>query len=139
MNVGQALFTVRMILFQHGTCLEWRNSHYALSCLIFLNQIDDHNRKPNRQALLEKLADLKYTCRSDIRDRAALERNFREKFETLNRVHFTDSEFHRLLESIITPDVFAAARHLREKNTFERDDGTPLHYTLDNAVMRLSI
>lgn len=85
------------------------------------------------QALLEKLADLKYTCRPDIRDRAALEHNFREKFETLNRVHFTDSEFHRLLESIITPDVFAAARHLREKNTFERDDGTPLHYTLVNT------
>jgi type I restriction enzyme R subunit len=81
---------------------------------------------------IEKLQGLKYTYRPDIRDRAALERNFREKFEALNRVHLTDSEFHRLLDTIVTPDVFAAARHLREKNSFERDDGTPLYYTLVN-------
>jgi type I restriction enzyme, R subunit len=84
------------------------------------------------QSLIEKLGDLKYTYRPDIRDRAALEQNFREKFEALNRVRLTDSEFHRLLEEIITPDVFAAARHLRERNSFERDDGTPLYYTLVN-------
>lgn len=29
---------------------------------------------------------LKYECRADIHDHAALERNFREKFEALNRV-----------------------------------------------------
>jgi len=84
------------------------------------------------QALLEKLAELKYTCRPDIRDRAALEKNFRQHFEALNRVHLTDAEFARLLESIVTPDVFAAAKHLRERNSFERDDGTPLYYTLVN-------
>ena len=84
------------------------------------------------QALIEKLRDLKYIYRQDIRDRASLEQNFREKFESLNRVHLTDAEFHRLLDSIITPDVFAAARHLRERNSFERDDGTPLYYTLVN-------
>ena len=84
------------------------------------------------RALIEKLGDLKYTHRPDIRDRAALEQNFRQHFEALNRVHLTDSEFHRLLESIITPDVYAAARHLRERNHFERDDGTPLYYTLVN-------
>ena len=84
------------------------------------------------QALIDKLGDLKYTYRPDIRDRAALEHNFRQHFEALNRVHLTDSEFHRLLDSIITPDVFAAARHLRERNSFERDDGTPLYYTLVN-------
>jgi type I restriction enzyme, R subunit len=84
------------------------------------------------QALIEKLGDLKYSYRSDICDRAALEQNFREKFETLNRVHLTDSEFDLLLEQMITPDVFAAARHLRERNSFEREDGTPLFYTLVN-------
>lgn len=82
--------------------------------------------------LIAKLEDLKYTYRHDIRDRAALEKNFREKFETLNRVHLTDSEFQRLLDQIITPDVFAAAHTLRERNSFERDDGTPLNYTLVN-------
>lgn len=82
--------------------------------------------------LISKLEDLKYTYRPDIRDRAALEQNFRQHFEALNRVHLTDSEFSRLLETIVTPDVFAAAKHLRERNSFERDDGTPLYYTLVN-------
>ena len=50
-----------------------------------------------------------------------------------SRVHLTDSEFSRLLEMIVTPDVFAAARTLRERNSFERDDGTPLFYTLVNV------
>jgi type I restriction enzyme, R subunit len=84
------------------------------------------------QALIEKLGDLKYSYRPDIRDRATLEQNFREKFEALNRVNLTDTEFARLLGQIITLDVFAAARHLRERNSFERDDGTPLFYTLAN-------
>ncbi|AOU99182.1 DEAD/DEAH box helicase [Acidihalobacter yilgarnensis] len=79
-----------------------------------------------------KLQSLKYDYREDIRDRAALEKNFREKFEALNRVSLTDGEFPRLLEEIITPDVFTAARTLRERNSFIRDDGTPLNYTLVN-------
>lgn len=79
-----------------------------------------------------KLQSLKYEYRKDIRDRAALEQNFREKFEALNRVRLTDSEFSRLLEEIVTPDVFTAARTLRERNSFTRDDGTPLNYTLVN-------
>ena len=78
------------------------------------------------------LQGLKYEYRKDIRDRAALERNFREKFEALNRVKLTDSEFARLLDEIVTPDVFTAAKTLREMNAFTRDDGTPLNYTLVN-------
>jgi type I restriction enzyme R subunit len=81
---------------------------------------------------VEKLRSLKYTVRADIRDRAAIERNFRQKFEALNRVHLTDGEFQRLLDELITPDVFTASRVLREKNDFTRDDGTPLSYTLVN-------
>ena len=84
------------------------------------------------EALLTKLRDLKYTLRPEIRDRAALEANFREKFEALNRVNLTDGEFQRLLDEIVTQDVFAAARTLRERNSFTRDDGTPLNYTLVN-------
>jgi len=84
------------------------------------------------QILIEKLGDLKYTYRPDIRDRTALEQNFRDKFEALHRVRLTDGEFSRLLEAIITPDIFANARHLRDRNSFERDDGTPLYYTLVN-------
>lgn len=82
--------------------------------------------------LINKLIEQKYSYRDDIRDRASLEKNFREKFEELNRVHLTDNEFSRLLECIITPDVYSAARVLRERNSFERDDGTPLNYTLVN-------
>ncbi|WP_345779934.1 type I restriction endonuclease subunit R [Horticoccus luteus] len=81
---------------------------------------------------IQKLRDLKYTDRPDIHDRASLEANFREKFEALNRVRLTDAEFARLLEEIVTPDVFTAAKTLRQINAFTRDDGTPLNYTLVN-------
>lgn len=84
------------------------------------------------QALIEKLSDLKYSYRPDIRSRITLEQNFREKFEALNRVHLTDAEFARLLDELVTPDVFTAAKVLRQINTFTRDDGTPLNYTLVN-------
>ncbi len=79
-----------------------------------------------------RLQRLKYEYRPDITDRASLEKNFREKFEDLNRVRLTDGEFARLLDEIITPDVFAAAKTLRQINAFTRDDGTPLNYTLVN-------
>ncbi len=90
--------------------------------------------KENRieQSLIHKLTDLKYTHRPDIRDREALEKNFRNKFEALNRVHLTDSEFARLHDEIVTADVFTAALTLRERNFFQREDGTPLNYTLVN-------
>ena len=83
-------------------------------------------------SLVTKLRDLKYEYRPDIRDRATLEANFREKFESLNRVRLTDGEFQRLLDEIITPDVYEAARSLRNREAFTRADGTPLNYTLVN-------
>ncbi|NCB80384.1 MAG: type I restriction endonuclease subunit R [Bacilli bacterium] len=81
---------------------------------------------------IEKLQDLKYIYREDIRDKATLEANFKEHFERLNRVKLSDSEFARIRDSIITADVFNAAKNLREINTFKRDDDTPLQYTLVN-------
>ena len=73
-----------------------------------------------------KLQGLKYEYRDDIRDRASLERNFREKFEALNRAKLSDDEFARLLDEIVTPDVFTAGKTLRTINSFTRADGTPL-------------
>jgi type I restriction enzyme R subunit len=84
------------------------------------------------QFLIDKLVSLKYTYRPDIQDRKTLEDNFRQKFEALNCVHLTDTEFSRLIEQIISPNVFDAAKMLRERNNFEREDGTPLNYTLVN-------
>lgn len=46
--------------------------------------------------LIARLKAQKYTYRPDIRDNAALEQNFCEKFAALNRVELTDSEFARL-------------------------------------------
>ncbi len=81
---------------------------------------------------IAKLKDLKYTYRPNIRDRMSLEENFRKKFEALNRCKLTSSEFARLRDDIINPDVFTTSRQLRERNTFIREDGTPLQYTLVN-------
>ena len=84
------------------------------------------------QQFLAKLKELNYTYRSDIRDLDSLERNFREKFERLNYVSLSDDEFRKLLQENITSDVFAASKHLREKQTFVRNDGTTIDYSLVN-------
>ena len=81
---------------------------------------------------IKRLCDLKYSYRPDICDRETLEQNFRVKFEQLNRVHLTDAEFDRLLDEITDSDVYASSKRLRERNTFIREDGTPLQYTLVN-------
>lgn len=83
---------------------------------------------PERQLedeLIEKLLGLKDEYRTDIRDRTALEKNFRKKLDALNRVSLTDGAFQRLLDEIVTPGVFTAAHTLRNHNAFTRDDGTP--------------
>lgn len=84
------------------------------------------------QNLIDQLKGLKYIHRPDIVDRKTLEQNFKIKFEELNRVHLTDNEFLRLREEIINSDVFVASKKLRERQYFQREDGTPLHYTLVN-------
>ena len=84
------------------------------------------------QQFLEKLDELKYTYRSDIHDLDSLEKNFRKKFEKLNFVTLSDDEFRKLLQENITSDVFTASKHLREKQTFVRNDGTTFDYSLVN-------
>lgn len=84
------------------------------------------------ESLIEQLKGLKYTHRPDIVDRKTLEQNFKTKFEALNRVRLSESEFLRLREEIIQPDVFKASKLLRERQYFQREDGTPFHYTLVN-------
>ena len=79
-----------------------------------------------------RLQGLKYEYRPDITNRATLEKNFREKFEAWNRVRLTDAEFSRLLDEIVVADVFTASKTLRSINSFSRDDGTPLNYSLVN-------
>jgi type I restriction enzyme R subunit len=91
------------------------------------------SEKQIESAFIHKLQELKYTYREDIRDKVSLEANFREHFEKLNYVKLSDSEFARLKDGIITADVFAAAKTLREINEFKRDDDTPLYYSLVNT------
>jgi len=88
------------------------------------NQIEEN--------LVKQLTELKYIYRSDIVDRKTLEKNFKNKFESLNKVNLTENEFLRLREQIIEPDVFKASKLLRERQYFQREDGTSLHYTLVN-------
>ncbi len=85
------------------------------------------------EVLVAKLQDLKYRYRPEIRNRAHLEANFRQKFEAFNRVTLSDNEFQRLLNDIVTPDVYKASCSLRNRETFIREDGMPLNYTLVNT------
>jgi len=84
------------------------------------------------QELINQLIGLKYIYRNDIIDKRSLEENFRAKFNALNKVNLTNAEFNRLKSEIISNDVFEASQLLRTRNTFQREDGTPLHYTLVN-------
>ena len=89
------------------------------------------------QKLIEKLTDLKYIYREDIRDKNSLEANFREKFQELNRVNLSDAEFERLKDEIISADVFASSRLLRSTNTFEPVlvwEIHPLHQILKTGI-----
>ena len=102
--------------------------------------------EPIEQTLIEKLGDLKYTYRPDIRDRATLEANFRQHFEALHRVHLTDTESARLLESIVTPDVFATAKHHGTHEQFHSEFKTDLDlerlpsgkFNINDLVMSLA-
>lgn len=90
--------------------------------------------KQIENSFIEKLEELNYVYRDDIKDKTTLEENFRAHFQNLNKVKLSDAEFSRLKDSIITSDVFASANLLREINTFKRDDDTPLQYTLVNTT-----
>lgn len=92
------------------------------------------NEKQIEHSFIEKLKELKYTYREDIKNKTALEENFKIHFQNLNQVKLSNAEFIRLKEDIITPDTYAAAKILRETNTLNRDDDTPLQYTLVNTV-----
>ena len=49
---------------------------------------------------IEKLKDLKYVYRDDIRTKESLNQNFRKNFEELNYVNLSDAEFARLLDRL---------------------------------------
>ncbi|MDH2543995.1 type I restriction endonuclease subunit R [Acinetobacter baumannii] len=83
-------------------------------------------------ALIAKLEELKYK-KNNIHDIDSLNANFRNKFNELNQVQLTDAEFERLLQENISSDVFTCSQRLREQHVFDREDGTPLYYTLVNT------
>ena len=56
-------------------------------------------------SFIDKLKELNYVYRDDIKDKITLEENFRTHFQNLNRVKLSDSEFSRLKDAIITDDV----------------------------------
>jgi type I restriction enzyme R subunit len=54
-------------------------------------------------------------------------------------VHLTDAEFARLRDEIATADVFTAAKTLRERNYFQREDGTPFSHGVGIAAFAVSV
>ena len=84
------------------------------------------------QHFIRHLEGLGYKYCKDIKDRASLEANFRNKFEALNQVQLTDGEFERLMEKIVRADVYEASKTLRDKVEINHDDGTTRFYPLVN-------
>lgn len=84
------------------------------------------------QHFIRHLEGLGYKYCKDIKDRASLEQNFRNKFEALNNVRLTDGEFERLMGNIISSDVYKASKTLRDKVEVVHDDGTTRFYPLVN-------
>lgn len=84
------------------------------------------------QHFIRHLEGLGYKYCKDIKDRASLEANFRNKFEALNNVRLTDGEFKRLMENIVSSDVYKASKTLRDKVEVVHDDGTTQFYPLVN-------
>ena len=86
----------------------------------------------NLKIRLSKLRDLKYEYRPDIRDRAALEANFREKFEALNRVNADRRRIPPPAGRNRHAGRFRPPGRSANHQRFTRDDGTPLNFTLVN-------
>lgn len=81
---------------------------------------------------IEQLLKQSYIYRGDIKDRYDLEENFRNHFNNLNRVDLSYKEFANLKASIIKDNIFDVSKILRAENYMEREDGTPLFYSLVN-------
>lgn len=81
---------------------------------------------------IDQLVKQGYIYRDDIKDRYDLEENFRNHFNKLNRVNLSNKEFANLKASIIKDDIFDVSKILRAENYMEREDGTPLFYSLVN-------
>ena len=94
----------------------------------------EHNERENQIEVrfIRHLEGLGYVHRTDIKDRASLEENFRNKFEALNGVRLTDGEFERLMGNIVSSDVYKASKTLRDKVKVTHEDGTTRHYPLLN-------
>lgn len=84
------------------------------------------------QHFIRHLEGLGYKYCKNIKDRASLEANFRNKFEALNNVRLTDGEFKRLMDNIVSSDVYKASKTLRDKVEVVHDDGTTQFYPLVN-------
>lgn len=84
------------------------------------------------QHFIRHLEGLGYKYCKDIKDQTSLEANFRNKFEALNNVRLTDGEFERLMENIVSSDVYKASKTLRDKVEIIHDDGTTRFYPLVN-------
>lgn len=84
------------------------------------------------QHFIRHLEGLGYKYCKDIKNRASLEANFRNKFEALNNVRLTDGEFKRLMDNIVSSDVYKASKTLRDKVEVVHDDGTTQFYPLVN-------
>lgn len=88
------------------------------------------------EKLINTLQEDGYIYRKDIKDKESMDKNFKEKFEELNKTvlqgkKLSDSEFNRLMKSITqTNDTFECSKMLREKITLQLDEPINNNYNV---------
>ncbi|MDC3424555.1 type I restriction endonuclease subunit R [Aquibacillus sp. 3ASR75-11] len=87
--------------------------------------------------MIEQLVRQQYE-RVTINDEDALIQNFREQLNRFNKKKLedyplTDEEFSRFLTQVSGKSIFETAKLLRDKQVFQRDDGTEVYLELFNT------
>ncbi|MGL5722505.1 MAG: type I restriction endonuclease subunit R, EcoR124 family, partial [Brevinema sp.] len=81
-------------------------------------------------AFIDKLVEMGYEYRKDIKTIDMLHQNFKEKIEYWNKIELSNREFEQILRDLLGKSVFDSTGLLHTKYTLQRDDDTSINLTL---------
>jgi type I restriction enzyme R subunit len=84
------------------------------------------------EQLVAQLQTLGYSLVT-VKSESDLIHNLKRQLEKHNQIHFTDSEFERVMNILSKGSVFEKAKTLRERQHFIRDNGDNLYFEFLNT------